>query len=1152
MSGSRPSVGIRISAEGAEKVRRDLESLGPAGQKAFDTITRASSLAAPEMQKLGASVDVVQRAFIGMGGSMGRFGSVFAGVAGVAGGLTTGFVALGAAAALSGAAIAKSGDEAIATLARLTTATGSISAARDVYESLFQTSQKTGIAVAESAGAFSRFQIAAGEIGATRDQVLSLIAGLQKAAVVSGATAAEGTAAMQQLGQALASGKLNGDELRSLMENMPSLAQKLAQELGVGMGQLRKMGEEGQLTADRVFPALLKATEKMAADFDKMPMTMSRSFDILGSSMLNFTAKLDEALGLSQRIASAVKAAADAVNNVRAVVMPTEREQAAGAVDAARTRLQNLQPVYGPVRGPSADDPNLAPIQRAQLAGAETARKASIKQAEIDLRNAQQRMSEIEKEAQADRFGQFVTAENKRAEAFKVTSGLAFTAAELKLNDMIALDAKYLASIQVVDAAERSGAVSAERIATQRLVVAQDYYDEKAKIEKAAAGERVKADTTAIDEEVRAAKKREEVIATLDGQTAAALRANEATLSGVAGSRELAVALAVEAKLHQAGIPLIEKRTEAEKAAAVTIEARVRGLDRIKEAEKKSEEETKKTAAFVEKSWSDLGSIGERAMERVGDAAVQAMMSGEGRAVNFGNILRSVALSAAADLAKLALINPFLNWIMPTGTPRSTLAGAFGGGGAGGGGAGGGFNLSSMGSLGKSLSSGWDTLSSGGYFASGGGGFFGSPGVATGPLGEMTGATSGMFGTGGSFSMGSVGSTLGGIGAGFGIGSTLGGFIANSSAQRQNSQIGAGIGSVVGSIFGPVGSMIGGAIGGVGGGMIGPGESVKSYGLRLQSAGFTEGGANEMAGSLNPVSRKYYNESGSAVFQQADQVVAAVNAYLAQRNLQVGGVSIIGGNKNGPDGSGDAGSLSEAFTRLRFSAKGDEQLSSKLSSQVFDDPAKLQAFVEGFHAVKATIKDLTETSAQKLQKTLDAVGTQFDALGAKAREYGLSETGLADARARAIAQVQAQQNSAGQSLLADLAFGGQSALAPEQRYFAALSLLNEARGRLTAGGGVEEFAGTARQVLPVARDFLGTSERYASLVADVAGAVTSAGGDPAGLGALLQAQVDGGDAMRETFARYGERQLDVATATLSEFRRLASAIEALLARRTAA
>jgi hypothetical protein len=307
-----------------------------------------------------------------------------------------------------------------------------------------------------------------------------------------------------------------------------------------------------------------------------------------------------------------------------------------------------------------------------------------------------------------------------------------------------------------------------------------------------------------------------------------------------------------------------------------------------------------------------------------------------------------------------------------------------------------------------------------------------------------------------------------------------------------------------------------------------------------------------------PVSRQFYNESGAAMFQQADQLVASLNAYLAQRNLQVGGTSIIGGNKNGADYSwADAGSLSEAFTRLRFGSKDAPELSGALAGKVFDDPAKLQQFVEGFYSVRAAIEDLTDTPAQKLQKALDAVGRQFDDLGAKAREYGLSEAGLAEARARALAEVSAQQNQtqpngAGQSLLADLAFGSQSALAPEQRYFAALSLLNDARGRLASGGTVDDFAATARQVLPVARDFLGTSDRYASLVADVAGAVTGAGGDTAGLGALLQAQVDGGDALRETFARYGERQLDVATATLSEFRRLASAIEALLARRTAA
>ena len=259
MSGSRPSVGIRISAEGAEKVRRELESLGTAGQKAFSTITRASSLAQPEIQKLGASVDVVQRAFIGMGGSLGRVGSAFVGVSSVAGGLTAGFVALGAAAVVSGVSIAKAGDAFTATMARLTAATGGMGQAQSVYESLFRLSQQTGVAITESAGAFTRFSVAAKDIGGTNEQVLKLVAGIQKAGIVAGTSAEETAAATMQIGQALASGRLAGDELRSLLENMPVLAQSLAQELGVGVGQLRKMGAEGKLTADVVFPALIRA-----------------------------------------------------------------------------------------------------------------------------------------------------------------------------------------------------------------------------------------------------------------------------------------------------------------------------------------------------------------------------------------------------------------------------------------------------------------------------------------------------------------------------------------------------------------------------------------------------------------------------------------------------------------------------------------------------------------------------------------------------------------------------------------------------------------------------------------------------------------------------------------------------------------------------
>jgi hypothetical protein len=71
---------------------------------------------------------------------------------------------------------------------------------------------------------------------------------------------------------------LQGDELRSVLENMPLLAEALAKQLGVGIGELRKLGSEGKLTADRVFPALLRATEDLGAQLDKAPLSLSRAF----------------------------------------------------------------------------------------------------------------------------------------------------------------------------------------------------------------------------------------------------------------------------------------------------------------------------------------------------------------------------------------------------------------------------------------------------------------------------------------------------------------------------------------------------------------------------------------------------------------------------------------------------------------------------------------------------------------------------------------------------------------------------------------------------------------------------------------------------------------------------------------------------------
>ncbi|WP_373926602.1 tape measure protein, partial [Enterobacter hormaechei] len=82
--------------------------------------------------------------------------------------------------------------------------------------------------------------------------------------VISGSSAAAAEGALIQLGQAFASGTLRGEELNSVLEGAPALAQAIARGLNVPIGKLRELGQAGQLSADQV----VKALQNQAAAVD--------------------------------------------------------------------------------------------------------------------------------------------------------------------------------------------------------------------------------------------------------------------------------------------------------------------------------------------------------------------------------------------------------------------------------------------------------------------------------------------------------------------------------------------------------------------------------------------------------------------------------------------------------------------------------------------------------------------------------------------------------------------------------------------------------------------------------------------------------------------------------------------------------------------
>ena len=95
-------------------------------------------------------------------------------------------------------------------------------------------------------------------LGVGVEDIKSTFFGFNTAAKLAGASTMEASNAFRQLAQALGSGRLQGDEFRSISEQIPTLLAPISEELGVTVGELKKFASEGKLTSDVVLRALRK------------------------------------------------------------------------------------------------------------------------------------------------------------------------------------------------------------------------------------------------------------------------------------------------------------------------------------------------------------------------------------------------------------------------------------------------------------------------------------------------------------------------------------------------------------------------------------------------------------------------------------------------------------------------------------------------------------------------------------------------------------------------------------------------------------------------------------------------------------------------------------------------------------------------------
>lgn len=174
---------------------------------------------------------------------------------------------------------------------RLATAqTGSFNQAQaDVQRIAAET--RTGIA--ETASLYATFQRNARELGITQEQAARATETVSKSFAISGASAAEAAGGLRQFLQGVQSGTLRGEELNSVLENAPRLARLLADSLGITIGQLRALGQEGQLAGDKLITALTdrKFTAAIDEEFQQLPVTFDQAMtQVYNAATLTFGA----------------------------------------------------------------------------------------------------------------------------------------------------------------------------------------------------------------------------------------------------------------------------------------------------------------------------------------------------------------------------------------------------------------------------------------------------------------------------------------------------------------------------------------------------------------------------------------------------------------------------------------------------------------------------------------------------------------------------------------------------------------------------------------------------------------------------------------------------------------------------------------------
>lgn len=348
----------RINRE-VDLVRLRVEYLGHAytetgkkAQAAADTADRSHRKISTGVQSISQELALLRNAYIGLQAAMGAINSA--------------------------KGLAQTADDMSNLQARIKLAVGEGELFDKMWSRVAETAQRTSSSLEATGTLFARLTTAGRDAGlsaqAAAEQALAITETVNQATQLSGASAEAANAAITQLIQGLQSGVLRGDEFNSVMEQAPRLARALADGLGVTVGKLRAMAEEGKLSSEVVIGALKSQAKTLQQEFGTLPATIGRSVQNLSTAWSLFVGETDKANKASQRIAGVIDLLSANLGTLMEVATAAGRGMV--ALFAARLLLA-AQGYAQAVLGAAAATRTLA-IESGSAAAATTALNATL------------------------------------------------------------------------------------------------------------------------------------------------------------------------------------------------------------------------------------------------------------------------------------------------------------------------------------------------------------------------------------------------------------------------------------------------------------------------------------------------------------------------------------------------------------------------------------------------------------------------------------------------------------------------------------------------------------------------------------------------------------------------------------------------------